>query len=88
MATIIVIALGFILKISAFEWLIIILVIGMVIATELINTAIEAVVDLTTDKYHKMAKIAKDTAASAVMLFAIIAIILGLIIFVPKIMSM
>lgn len=85
LATILVIAFGIIFKISFIEWLILFLIIGLVIATELINTSIEAVVDLISPQKHPLAKIAKDTAAAAVMVFAIVAIIIGIIIFMPKI---
>lgn len=85
MATIIVVILGLFLKISSIEWLICFLIIGLVIATELINTSIEAVVDLTTTDKHPLAKIAKDTAAAAVMVFALVAILIGILIFLPKI---
>jgi len=88
LATIIVIILGIVLSISFTEWLIIFLIIGLVIATELINTSIEATIDLITKEKNPLAKVAKDTAAAAVMIFAIIAVILGLMIFVPKIMSL
>ena len=84
-ATIGAIALGFILKISPFEWLILVLIIGLVIATELINTSIEAAIDLTTKEINPLAKVAKDTAAAAVMIFAITAVIIACIIFIPKI---
>ena len=53
-------------------------------ALELVNTAVEAVVDLVTEERHPLAKIAKDTAAGAVLIAAIMAAIVGLIIFVPK----
>ena len=56
------------------------------IATELINTSIEATIDLITDKVHPLAKIAKDTAAAAVLIFGFTAIIIAIIIFVPKIL--
>lgn len=82
-----VIAFGFIFKISIIEWLVIFLIIGLVIATELINTSIEATIDLITDQTHPLAKIAKDTAAAAVLVFGLTAIIIGLIIFVPKMIS-
>ena len=72
---------GFIFKINRVEWAILALTIGLVISCELINTAIEAVVDLVTEDYHPLAKVAKDTAAAAVFVFAIIAVIVGLIIF-------
>lgn len=87
LATIGVIAMGIIFHISLIEWLFVILIIGLVIATELINTSIEAVVDLACKEIDPVAKVAKDTAAAAVMVFALIAIALALIIFVPKIID-
>lgn len=83
--SLIVILAGFLLKISTFEWLIIILILGIILSLELINTALEAVVDLATEKYHPLAKKAKDTVSAAVLVFAITAVIIGLIIFIPKI---
>ena len=62
--------------------------IAVVIAGELINTAIEAVVDLVTEEYHPLAKVAKDTSAAAVFVIAIVAVIVGLIIFLPKIINL
>ncbi len=84
LATTLVIAMGIIFKISLIEWLFVILIIGLVIATELINTSIEAVVDLACKEIDPVAKVAKDTAAAAVMVFAIVAILLALFIFLPK----
>ena len=84
---ILVILLGITLKISIFEWLICLILFGLVIATEMINTSIEATVDLACDKKHPLAKIAKDTASGAVLVFALTASIAGLIIFLPKIMD-
>lgn len=83
----IVIILGIILKISHFEWLVCFILFGLVIATELINTSIEAVVDLACPKKDPLAKIAKDTASGAVLVFALVAVIAGLIIFIPKIIA-
>lgn len=83
---ILVIILGIILKISHFEWLVCFILFGLVIATELINTSIEAVVDLACPKKDPLAKIAKDTASGAVLVFALVAVIAGLIIFIPKIL--
>ncbi|MBR2708112.1 MAG: diacylglycerol kinase family protein [Bacilli bacterium] len=85
LATIIVIIFGFIFKISIFEWLVLFLIIGLVIATELINTSIEATIDLITDEINPLAKIAKDTAAAAVLIFGLTALIVGALIFLPKI---
>lgn len=86
-ATIGVVILGLLLKITGTEWLLIFLIIGLVIATELINTSIEAVVDLTSPEVHPLAKIAKDTAAAAVMVFSIVAILIGIFIFLPRIIN-
>ncbi len=83
MAILVVIA-GFIFKVSVTEWALLALTIGLVISCELINTAIEAVVDLVTEEYHPLAKVAKDTSAAAVFIFAIVAVIVGIIIFGPK----
>lgn len=84
-ATVLVIIFGFSFNISILEWLTVFLIIGLVIATELINTSIEATIDLITDQTHPLAKVAKDTAAAAVLVFGITAIIVGGIIFIPKI---
>ncbi|MCM3091422.1 MULTISPECIES: diacylglycerol kinase family protein [unclassified Cytobacillus] len=71
--------------ISRLEWIIIILAIGGMLSLELLNTAIERAVDLATEDYHPLAKQAKDIAAGAVLVFAIVSIIVGGIIFLPKI---
>lgn len=84
----VVIILGLLFGVSKMEWLVLILTIGLVISCELINTAIEAVVDLVTQEYHPLAKVAKDTASAAVFIFAIVAVIVGIIIFVPKIIGL
>ena len=79
--------LGFILKISLLEWVVIVLVIAMVLALELVNTAIERTVDLVTKDYHDLAKAAKDVSAGAVLVMSMFSVIIGLIIFLPKIIS-
>ena len=84
----VVIIASFIFRVSLIEAAILALTIGLVIACELINTAIEATVDLVTEEYHPLAKVAKDTSAAAVFVFAIVAIIIGLIIFLPKIINL
>lgn len=82
---ILVILFGIMLKISKVEWIICIILFGNVIALELMNTAIENTVDLITKENNPKAKIAKDTAAGAVLVMAISSAIVGLIIFIPKI---
>ena len=81
---VLVVAAGVILRLSLVEWCICLGLFGLVMALELVNTAVEAVVDLVTGEYHPLAKIAKDTAAGAVLIAAIMAAAAGLIIFVPK----
>ena len=87
-AAIVVVIAGLFFNLTAYEWLFCIMSIGMVSATEMINTSIEAVVDLETQKYHPLAKIAKDTASSATLIFSITAFIGALIIFLPKILEL
>ena len=82
-AVLVVIA-GVILGLSVTEWCICLGLFGMVMSLELVNTAVESVVDLVTQERKPLAKIAKDTAAGAVLIAAIMAAIVGLIIFVPK----
>lgn len=82
---ILVIIFGIILKINKIEWIICIILFGLVIALELMNTAIENTVDLITKEKTPLAKIAKDVAAGAVLVAAITSAIIGLIIFIPKI---
>ncbi len=84
--TIIVTILGFDLKINSGEWLFIIFICGAIAACEMINSSIEAIVDLITTEYHELAKIAKDTASAASLILCIVALIGGIVIFLPKIM--
>lgn len=85
LAGLIIITTAFLLKISKSDWIIIIFLIGFVIAIELTNTAIEAVVDAFTDKEHPGAKLAKDISAGAVLVAALTSAIIGIIIFLPYI---
>jgi diacylglycerol kinase (ATP) len=82
--TVLVVIFGFILHISLAEWMVCLLLFALVLSLELVNTALEAVVDLVTSERKPLAKKAKDAAAGAVMMSAIIAAILGGIIFFPK----
>lgn len=80
-----VIIAGFMFKISAMEWIVCLLLFAIVISLELINTAIETTVDIAMPDINEKAKYAKDIAAGAVLFSAIISVIVGLIIFLPKI---
>lgn len=79
--------LGFMLKISIIEWIVIILLIALIISLELINTAIERCVDLVTKDYHDLAKVSKDMAAGAVLVASLFSVIVGLLIFLPKLID-
>jgi diacylglycerol kinase len=85
---IVVIKMGYIFKISQTEWILIVFAIGFVMVTEAINTAIEIDIDLTSPNYHPYARDTKDVAAGAVLISAMIAIIVGLIIFLPKVIAL
>ena len=75
---------GLTFKISGTEWLFLILVIGLVMGSEMINTAIEATIDLKTLEIHPLAKIAKDSASTATLIFSIVSLVGAIIMFVPK----
>lgn len=77
----IVITLSIVLDVPRYEKLILLVVIGIVISLEVLNTAIERVVDLVTKEYHPLAKVAKDVSAGAVLVFSIFAAIIGIVIF-------
>ena len=83
-ATFLVVALGFYFGLDSHEWIAIILCIGAVFALELINTSIEALADhVTPEKHHNIKKV-KDLAAAAVLVAALMAVLVALIIFIPK----
>ena len=86
---IIAIILGLVLKVNYVETLVIILLIGIVMSLEMINTAIEAVVDLHDgNKKSKLGKVAQDSASGAVAFMSVIALLVGLMIFIPKIIDL
>ncbi len=81
------IALGFICDISTTEWCLLVFAIGFVLSAEAFNTSIEYLTDLVSPDYHELAGKTKDVAAAAVLLAAIAAAVIGLIIFLPKILD-
>ena len=85
-AALLVILFGFLFKINTNEWIICILLIGIVLFAELMNTAIETVVDMYTRQKNPLAEKAKDVAAGSVLIIAIISAIIGCIIFIPEIL--
>lgn len=88
LAIIVVTLTGTLFQITAMEWCICLLLFALVAALELVNTAIEAVVDLVAEEKKPLAKIAKDTAAGAVLFAAIISVIIGCIIFLPYVLEL
>jgi diacylglycerol kinase (ATP) len=83
-AGIAVVALGLGFAIERTEWLALVVTITLVLAAEGVNTAIEAVVDLASPARHPLAKVAKDVGAGTVLITAIGAVVVGLLIFVPR----
>lgn len=76
--------MGWIFQITVFMWGLLVLAIASVLSLELVNTALEAVVDLASPGYHPIAKIAKDAAAGAVLVAAGAALVLGLLLYLPQ----
>ncbi|MDD3270029.1 MAG: diacylglycerol kinase family protein [Syntrophomonadaceae bacterium] len=83
LAAIIVVSMGCILHLQRLEWGLLFLTIFMVLVAETINTAVEINIDLITEDYHPLARLAKNLAAGAVLLTAINALIMAIIIFGP-----
>jgi diacylglycerol kinase (ATP) len=86
--TIVVVICGFALNVNTTEWCLCLLCIGLVVGAEMMNTAIENVVNLASPTFHPLAGKAKDIAAGAVLICAIISVIVGLLIFAPKILNL
>jgi diacylglycerol kinase (ATP) len=78
--------LGAWLRITRVEWCIVVLTIACVLILEGLNTAIEAIVDLASPNFHPLAKTAKDVAAATVLIAAIASVIIGCIIFGPRLL--
>ncbi|MBM7642315.1 diacylglycerol kinase family protein [Streptococcus loxodontisalivarius] len=88
-SALLVILAGLVFGVSAMEWMLLLMCAFLVITFEIVNSAIENVVDLASDYHFSMrAKKAKDMAAGAVLMVSFLAIIIGLIIFVPKLWAL
>jgi len=79
---------GIILTLSWVEWAVVATLVVVVLSAEMVNTMVEALVDLVTQQYHPLAKVAKDVAAGVVLLSAIGSVVVGALIFLPKIMAL
>ncbi|MCL1874339.1 MAG: diacylglycerol kinase family protein [Clostridiales bacterium] len=84
---VLVVVAGFVFGLAPGEWLPLLLTIALVVSLEMINTAIESLVDLVTEEYRLLAYTAKNVAAGAVLFAALLATVIGLIIFLPHIIS-
>jgi diacylglycerol kinase len=76
------------LKLNSSEWSLIIILTGLVFITELLNSALESLADYTNPDLNELIKNAKDYSAAAVLVSAIISLVIGLIIFIPKILNL
>jgi diacylglycerol kinase (ATP) len=81
------IALGIILKINLYEWSLLVIVIGIVFIAELINSSLEKLADLVDREWNESIMKAKDYAAAAVLISAIVSVVVGGLIFIPKIFT-
>lgn len=80
-----VICFSFIFGLSTIEWMIILMMIHIVLIAELINSLFERIIDYIKPEFHPQAKIIKDVSAAIVLIAAITSIIIGFIIFIPKV---
>jgi diacylglycerol kinase len=81
-------SLAFWLGVSALEWALLTLTVGLVLVAEAVNTAIEAAVDIASPSIHPLARQAKDIAAGGVLISAITAVIVGVALFAPRLLAM
>jgi diacylglycerol kinase len=79
-----VVVVGFYLQVTALEWATLCLALGFVFSAEMINTVAEVAVDMLTERYHPMAKVAKDVGAGAVLIAALAAVGVGIAVFGPR----
>ncbi len=86
-ATICVVLMGIYFSISTMEWLVLVFTVNMVLVAEMLNTAIESIVDLITLERREDARVAKDVSSAMVLVSAFMATIVGLIVFLPKLLS-
>ncbi|MBR6690142.1 MAG: diacylglycerol kinase [Bacilli bacterium] len=80
--------MGFVYNINGLEWILIICILGIILAVELINTAIEATCDAISKEYNPLIKVAKDCGSGATFIIFVVAIILNIIIFLPKVIAL
>lgn len=79
---------GFIFDINGLEWILLISILGIILSVELLNTAIESACDAISKEYNPLIRIAKDCGSSATFIIFVVALILNIIIFYPKIVAL
>ena len=84
---VIVVAVGFLTGISSAEWLAVLILTGIVFAAECFNSAVEYLADLITGEENEKVRRAKDVAAAGVLISALVAVIAGAVIFIPRIIK-
>lgn len=82
------IAAGFFFQITRMEWMVLLLCTGLVISLEMVNSAIERLCNMHTTSFHPAIKIIKDVAAAAVLWSAVVALVVGILIFLPHVVSL
>ena len=75
------------MRLDAVRWAVLVLTISLVFFAEMVNTVVEAIVDLVTPEYHPLAKVAKDVSAGAVLVTAMAAVVVGLLILGPPLLA-
>ena len=88
MAAVVVFVACALLQVPAWGWAVVAMCVGVQLAMETVNTAIEAIVDLASPEIHPLAKRAKDCAAGAALITACASVIVGLIVFVPALLAL
>ena len=86
--SLIVVILGIIFNINQLEWLLLLISFGAILSTEILNTAQEVSIDMITKEYNVLAKYAKDLGSAATFIASLVAFIVFLTIFIPKIISL
>ena len=86
-ATLVVISAGFFLKVNTQEWCLLVFAIGIVFVAELFNTAIEQLTDMISPEYNEKAKKVKDLAAAGVLVAAVVAVVIGCLVFFPYLLK-
>ncbi len=81
------VAAGIWLRLDLVRWAVLFLTIGAAISAEMINTAIETIVDAQVEEFHPLAKVAKDVSAGAVMVVALTAVLVGICLFLPPLLG-